>query len=171
MIFKYKDREFHAMLREGETWFDATDTCAILAMGNPYSSLALLDEDEKGLHIVETLGGKQDKLFITEPGLYSLILRSRKAEAKEFKRWVTHEVLRWLYPNYKDGWGVRAYLNGTDQDEQQYVTRENTPGLFVGNTGCPALSTRASWSCASCLTWWSWRTRTFSHSPKRGSEK
>lgn len=57
------------------------------------SSLAALDEDEKGVHTMDTLGGNQEMTVISEPGLYSLILRSRKPEAKTFKRWVTHEVL------------------------------------------------------------------------------
>ena len=52
-----------------------------------------LDEDEKGTHSVSTPGGRQNFLVINEPGLYTLILKSRKSEAKAFKRWVTHEVL------------------------------------------------------------------------------
>lgn len=71
----------------------AKDVCDILEMGNPRSSLALLDEDEKGVHSMDTPGGKQEMTIISEPGLYSLILRSRKPEAKAFKRWVTHEVI------------------------------------------------------------------------------
>lgn len=78
---------------DGQPWFVAGDVCAVLALGNPYSSLALLDDDEKGLHIVETPGGPQRVTIVNEPGLYSLILRSRKPEAKAFKRWITHDVL------------------------------------------------------------------------------
>jgi anti-repressor protein len=76
-----------------EPRFVATDVCAVLGIANPYSSLALLDDDEKGLHSMETPGGPQDVTVVNEPGLYSLILRSRKPEAKAFKRWVTHDVL------------------------------------------------------------------------------
>lgn len=54
---------------------------------------ARLDGDEKDIHIVDTLGGKQDLTIISESGLYSTILLSRKPEAKAFKRWITHEVL------------------------------------------------------------------------------
>lgn len=78
---------------EGDPWFVAADVAAVLGLGNRHSSLALLDEDEKGLHSVETPGGPQQVLTVNEPGLYSLILRSRKPEAKAFKRWVTHDVL------------------------------------------------------------------------------
>nr|DAQ10332.1 MAG TPA: KilAC domain protein [Caudoviricetes sp.] len=58
-----------------------------------HSSLRLLDEDEKGVHTMHTPSGNQEMTIISEAGLYSLILRSRKPEAKAFKRWVTHEVL------------------------------------------------------------------------------
>jgi anti-repressor protein len=78
---------------DGEPWFVAADVCAVLDLGNPRSSLALLDDDEKGVHTVDTPGGPQQVTVINEPGLYSLVLRSRKTEAKLFKRWITHEVL------------------------------------------------------------------------------
>lgn len=79
--------------RKVQPWFVAKDVCDILKLGNPRSSLALLDEDEKDVHSMDTPGGKQEMTIISEPGLYSLILRSRKPEAKAFKRWVTHEVI------------------------------------------------------------------------------
>lgn len=78
---------------DGEPWFVAKDVCAILELKNPRSTLALLDEDEKGVHIVDTPGGKQQMTIVTEPGFYKLVMRSRKPEAKAFQRWVTHEVL------------------------------------------------------------------------------
>ncbi|MCW2900028.1 MAG: putative phage-encoded protein [Streptosporangiaceae bacterium] len=77
----------------GEPMFVAADVARILDLGNARSSLALLDEDEKGVHSVDTPGGPQSTTTVTEAGLYSLILRSRKPEAKAFRRWVTHEVL------------------------------------------------------------------------------
>lgn len=77
----------------GEPWFVAADVAAILDLGNARSSLALLDEDEKGVHSVDTLGGRQQVTTVNESGLYSLVLRSRKPEAKAFKRWITREVL------------------------------------------------------------------------------
>ena len=77
----------------GEPTFVAKDICAILDLGNPRSSIALLDDDEKGVHSVDTPGGKQQMTTVTEPGFYKLVMRSRKPEAKAFQRWVTHEVL------------------------------------------------------------------------------
>lgn len=74
----------------GEPWFMAADVASILEMGNVHSSLALLDEDERALHTVE---GRPGVSIVSESGLYSLVLRSRKPEAKAFKRWITREVL------------------------------------------------------------------------------
>lgn len=71
----------------------ARDVCEILELGNPRSSVALLEDDEKGVHIVDTPGGKQDMSIISEFGLYALIFKSRKLEAKRFSKWVTSEVL------------------------------------------------------------------------------
>ena len=77
----------------GQPQFVSTDVCEALAIRNSRDAIARLDEDEKGVAITDTLGGKQELSVINESGLYSLILTSRKAEAKRFKRWVTHDVL------------------------------------------------------------------------------
>ena len=89
----YKNSPVRIVEKGGEPWFVAKDVCDILALGNPRSSIALLDEDERGVHSMDTPSGKQEMGIISEAGLYSLILRSRKPEAKAFKRRVTHEVL------------------------------------------------------------------------------
>ena len=77
----------------GEAWFVAADVCKALDLGNPSMTVERLDDDEKGISTIDTLGGKQRMAIINEPGLYSLVLSSRKPEAKAFKRWITHEVL------------------------------------------------------------------------------
>src|SRR5690554_5302881 len=92
-IFSYIGQDVRTVRIDGQPWFVAADVATILDMGNVHSSLALLDDDEKGVHTVETLGGTQRVTVINEPGLYSLVLRSRKDEAKQFKRWITHVVL------------------------------------------------------------------------------
>ena len=94
----YKNSPVRIVEKGGEPWFVAKDVCDILALGNPRSSIALLDEDERGVHSMDTPSGKQEMGIISEAGLYSLILRSRKPEAKAFKRWVTHEVLPSILP-------------------------------------------------------------------------
>lgn len=77
----------------GEAWFVAADVCKALELGNPSMTVERLDADEKGISSIDTLGGKQRMAIINEPGLYSVILCSRKPEAKAFKRWITHEVI------------------------------------------------------------------------------
>lgn len=78
---------------DGNPWFVARDVCDCLELDNITRALSGLDADEKDFTISNTLGGDQQMLTINESGLYSLVLRSRKPEAKTFKRWVTHEVL------------------------------------------------------------------------------
>nr|WP_252348671.1 BRO family protein [Gluconobacter sp. P5B12] len=77
----------------GDAWFSAPDACRILEIANVTNALRVLDEDEKGLHTMKTLGGEQQVNCVSEPGLYKLISRSRKPEAKRFDRWVRHDVL------------------------------------------------------------------------------
>lgn len=79
--------------KDGEPWFVAADVCKSLDIGNSRQALTRLDEDEKGVILTDTLGGEQQMSIINEPGLYSLVLGSRKPEAKAFKRWITHEVI------------------------------------------------------------------------------
>lgn len=91
--FPVTGQSIRTVLVDGKPGVVGVDVCAVLGLGNPRSSLALLDDDEKGVHTVDTPGGPQRLTVVTEPGLYSLILRSRKPEARAFKRWITHEVL------------------------------------------------------------------------------
>lgn len=77
----------------GEPWFVAKDVCECLELTNTSQTLSYLDDDEKGITTNDTPGGAQEMSIVSEAGLYSLILRSRKPEAKTFKRWITHEVL------------------------------------------------------------------------------
>lgn len=92
-LFQYGATNVRVIVKDGEPWFVAADICAVLEHSNPSMAIAGLDEDEKGLSIADTLGGGQQMAVINESGLYSLILRSRKPEAKQFKRWITHEVI------------------------------------------------------------------------------
>lgn len=77
----------------GDTWFVAKDVGDALGIQNIRQVLANLDDDEKGVCKVYTLGGEQEVSVVNEPGLYTLILRSNKPEVKAFKRWITHEVI------------------------------------------------------------------------------
>ncbi len=79
--------------REGQPWFVASDVAKSLGYRDAAAMTRMLDEDEKGTHIVCTLGGKQEVTVISEAGLYSSVIRSGREEAKAFKRWITHEVI------------------------------------------------------------------------------
>ena len=90
--FNYESRQVQVIQDEGgRPWWVAADICAILGLSNPTEAIRALDDDEKStLRISE---GGPERNIINEPGLYSLIIRSNKSEAKKFKRWITHEVL------------------------------------------------------------------------------
>ena len=78
----------------GEPWFVAKDVCDALGLSNVGQAIVGLDEDEKSsITIDDGTPGNPNKAIITEAGLYNLIMRSRKPEAKAFRRWVTHDVL------------------------------------------------------------------------------
>lgn len=92
MIFNNPEfGEIRAIEQDGEPWFVAADVCRALELANTSDSLNRLDEDEKYRFNLGLPGG--DTWCVNEPGLYSLVLGSRKPEAKAFKRWITHEVL------------------------------------------------------------------------------
>ena len=100
----------------GEPWFVAKDVCDILELTNPAVALQSLDDDEKtnlSNSYVWSEPGRRP-LIISEPGLYRLVMRSRKPEAKEFQRWVTHEVL----PQVRKTGG---YIPTTDADDDMTI--------------------------------------------------
>ncbi|CAD5983892.1 putative protein HI_1418 [Planktothrix rubescens] len=91
--FNFNSTEIRVTFENNQFWWVATDVCSALEILNPSDALKRLDEDEKGKVSTYTPGGEQEMLCVNESGLYSLILGSRKKQAKVFKRWVTGEVL------------------------------------------------------------------------------
>lgn len=85
--------ELRTVEQNGEIYFIANDVCNALEIKNSRDALTRLDDDEKDVVLTDTLGGKQSLSAVNEYGLYSLVLASRKPEAKAFKRWIIHEVL------------------------------------------------------------------------------
>lgn len=79
--------------KDGEPWWALSDVCKVLEISNSRNVSARLEEDEKGVHLVDTPGGMQKVTIISESGLYAVILRSDKPQAKPFRKWVTSEVL------------------------------------------------------------------------------
>ena len=140
-VFNYEGAEIRTIVKNEEVWFVASDVCKILDLntslavngrdrkdkdGNVYRDGGL-DDDEKDIAIVNTLGGPQEMLIVNEAGLYSLIWKSRKPEAKAFKRWVTHEVL----PTIRKTGG---YVSNDDLFVQTYLpfADDQTKMLFKG---------------------------------------
>lgn len=94
-VFETEDHEnFRVIDRNGEPWFILNEVCKKLEIANPSDAASRLDDDEKSaLGIADPHGRMQRTNIINEPGLYSIILRSNKPEAKRFKKWITSEVL------------------------------------------------------------------------------
>lgn len=92
-VFNFDSQSLRTITRNGEPWFVAADVCDTLGLDDTSKACSRLDDDEKGTNSIRTLGGQQEVTIINESGLYSLILTSRKPEAKRFKKWVTSEVL------------------------------------------------------------------------------
>jgi prophage antirepressor-like protein len=91
--FRFESNEVRALNINGDPWFVAKDVCEVLEHSNYRMAVDGLDEDEKGVSKVYTPGGDQEMIIISESGLYTLIIRSNKPQAKPFRKWVTAEVL------------------------------------------------------------------------------
>lgn len=108
---------------QGEPWFVAKDICGVLELTNVGEALRALDDDEKNtIRIYEGIAGNPYKATISESGFYRLVLRSRKPVAKEFQRWVTHEVL----PQIRRTGG---YIPVSDTDDEKLILAK-AAGIF-----------------------------------------
>lgn len=92
-IFEYESQEIRTFVIDGEPWFVAKDICRAFGISNYHNAISVLDDDEKGLHIMETPGGSQSISIMSESGAYYTGLRSRKKDMKRFRRWVTSDIL------------------------------------------------------------------------------
>ena len=93
-IFNYNSVEVRTIQNDGEPWFVLRDVCNVLGLGTPARVAERLDPDEVSqTHITDSVGRQQETTIINESGLYNVILRSDKPEAKPFRKWVTSEVL------------------------------------------------------------------------------
>lgn len=140
-VFEYEQHQkFRVIDRDGEPWFVLNEVCKQLGIGNVSDAARRLDDDEKDdFDIIDVAGRKQKFIIINESGLYSVILTSRKPEAKRFKKWVTSEVL----PSIRKtgGYGgkipafIRRYNDNWDRVEPGYfsVINELTVRLLGAN--------------------------------------
>lgn len=114
--FDFKGAALRTLTDEaGEPWFVAKDVCDVLELSNVGQALARLDDDEKSsITLNDGTPGNPNRAIVSESGLYALVLASRKPEAHEFKRWVTHEVL----PQIRKTGG---YIPTTDADDDMTI--------------------------------------------------
>ncbi len=129
--FTFSSKALRVIMRDGNPWFVASDVCEAIGITNYRNAVEKLDDDEKGVHSVDTLGGAQEMLIVNESGLNAIILRCRDAmtpgtPAHKYRKWVTSEVLpairktgRYIDPNApgattQPAASVVEYLNGSD---------------------------------------------------------
>lgn len=110
-IFKFDEKRLHTVIENDQPMFVARDICKILGIKSVKHALRRLDEDEGGVLVIPTLGGKQKINAVNESGLYGLIFQSRKSNARKFRKWVTSEIL----PKVRNHGG---YINPSATSEQ-----------------------------------------------------
>ncbi|EMB5688828.1 BRO-N domain-containing protein [Acinetobacter baumannii] len=112
-VFNFNQKEVRTIVKEdGEIWFVLSDVCNVLEIGNPSDAARRLDNDEVTLDNIE--GNHRPTNLVNESGLYSLVLTSRKPEAKQFKKWVTSDVL----PSIRKNGG---YISGQENDDPEII--------------------------------------------------
>jgi len=112
--FSYGNNEFRTIIINGEPWFVLNDVCQVLDLGSSHKVAERLDEDDRNLiPVTDSLGRQQETTVINESGLYAVILRSDKPEAKPFRKWVTAEVL----PSIRKQGGYIAGQGALSQNE------------------------------------------------------
>ena len=125
----FENKQFgkvRVVMRNNEPWFVGKDVCRVLEITNHHDALKRLDSDEKdGVDITDPIGRPQKVNVINEFGLYSLILGSRKPEARAFKRWITHDILP----------SIRKTGQYVTPDASRQITIDlDTLSLIVGET-------------------------------------
>ena len=122
-VFNFEKRDVRVVMKGSEPWWVAKDVCEVLELSNPSEALKGLDDDERGsLRISEgtsPAGGNPNMNIISESGLYTLIMRSNKPEAKRFRKWVTSEVLPALRKT-----GSYSVKKAPDEEKKLEIARQ-----------------------------------------------
>ncbi|MCY9434194.1 phage antirepressor [Bacillus haynesii] len=123
-VFNYQDQQVRTVVKDNEPWFVAKDVCNVLNHSNHKVAVSRLDEDEVSkVYLTDSLGRNQKTTVVNEAGLYSLILTSNKPEAKQFKRWITHEVIPTIRKTggyvANDDLFIQTYLPQADEQTKQ----------------------------------------------------
>lgn len=141
--FQFQTHQIRVVEKDGEPWFVATDIASVLGYADARHMTRMLDDDEAGLHIVQTrsengVEQKREVAIINESGLYLAVLKSRKPEAKPFRKWVTAEVLPTIRKTggYAKPQRILISLDGTSKliPNDAYVL---TLPQIVKAIGCP----------------------------------
>lgn len=117
--FRYEAKTIRVVALEDGPWWVLADVCCALGLTTPAKVAERLDEDERGMSLIHTPGGPQKMRIINESGLYNVILRSDKPEAKPFKRWVTHEVLPAIRETGAYGVNLEALKSELEKQTEQ----------------------------------------------------
>ncbi|PID59334.1 hypothetical protein CSB45_00945 [candidate division KSB3 bacterium] len=137
--FQFNDQQVRTVVRDGAPWFVAKDVCGVLEINNSRKAVSGLDDDEKGVTKSDTPGGEQELSVLSESGLYTLIVRSNKPQAKPFRRWVTHEVLPSIRKNGFYGSlskeGMKTLVTDVAAEVVEILQTRQQKGPFVDTTG------------------------------------
>lgn len=141
--FKFENLPLNVIDKAGETWFIAKEVCKILGISNSRDAVSKLDEDEVGkTDTIDSLGRHQEVLIINESGLYTLIIRSNKPNARKFRKWVTGEVLPSIRKtggygiSGKDNVLINLYEKVADLQSQVMVLQEKVSNIQIGQLMC-----------------------------------
>lgn len=131
-----KHSKFRVLDHDGNPWFVLSEVCTELDIANISDAASRLDEDEKdNIGIADAIGRVRSTIIINESGLYSLILRSRKPDAKKFRKWVTAEVLPSIRKTGRYGGKTPAFIkranDNWDRVDQGYFSVINELAVIV----------------------------------------
>lgn len=137
-VFSYQEKQVRTVEQGGEPWFVLKDVCDALDVSNSRMVSDRLDADEVSqAYIIDGMGRKQRTTIVNEPGLYNVILRSDKPEAKAFKRWIVHEVIPSIrrtggygtpaLPNFRNP--AEAARAWADKEEQRLLEEQKRLAL------------------------------------------
>lgn len=155
-IFTYQQNAVRTVERDGEPWFVLKDVCDVLNLTTPARVAERLDKDEVSqTHLTDSIGRQQDTTIINESGLYNVILRSDKPEAKPFRKWVTSEVIPAIrkHGSYSQkpltpAEQLLAQANVLVEQERRLSALEETAektSRAIEMIAAPAASTRDTW--------------------------